>query len=227
MDQKFLKHYTDNLLSIEEISTLFGDRLPTLDIDLVQCENLCEQNEVFKELFEDVLNTSYRYTVDVANMERFARESKNTSEEDFMEADKKRSITHNSMIASLNIMIRYIQEQKLDINIGWFTWQKENRAAYGKFAILLTLNIFKEDIILQKIEEMDINEITKDLNEIELMVIDYVLVLSKIHEEHRNPNQEELEKLNNISSELNKNSENILTAFYEIYKKRYIKTDSQ
>lgn len=223
MHNEFFKHYTENLSTIEKISSLFREKLPTIDIDIDQCEKMCKENEVFKELFEDVLNTSYRYTVDVANMEKFAREDKNTSEEDFVEADKKRSATHDSMISSLNIMMRYIENNNLEIDTSWFNWQKENRAAYGKFAIILTLNVFKEDIILHKIEEMDINQIKKELNEVELMIIDYVLILSKIHEDHRDASDDEVEKLNKISTDLGKSSEDILSGFYEIYKKRYIK----
>lgn len=227
MNEEFFRHYIDNLPAIEKIAVLFREKLPKVDIDIEKCERLCEQDETFKELFEDVLNTSYRYTADVANMEKFAREDKNTSEEDFMEADQKRSATHNSMIAALNIMTRYVETKDLGLDLSWFDWQKENRAAYGRFAILLTLNVFKEDIILHKIEEIDINKIKKELNEVELMIIDYVLILSKIHEDHRNPNNEELEKLNKISTELGKNSEDILAAFYEIYKKRYVKTSGE
>lgn len=222
MHNEFFKHYTEKLSTVEKISYLFREKLPKIDIDMVSYEKKCEQDEVFKELFEDVLNTSYRYTVDVANMEKFAREDKNNSEEDFIEADQKRSATHNSMIAALNIMARYIKTKELGLDLEWFNWQTENRAAYGKFAILLTLNVFKEDIILHKIEEMNIDEIKKELNEVELMIIDYVLILSKIHEDHREPAESELEKLNKISTELGKDYENILSAFYEIYKKRYV-----
>lgn len=227
MHNEFFKHYTENLSTIEKISSLFREKLPKVDIDIDSYEKKCEEDELFKELFEDVLNTSYRYTVDVANMEKFAREDKNTSEEDFMEADKKRSATHNSMITALNIMVRYIETKELELDLDWFNWQTENRAAYGKFAILLTLNVFKEDIILHKIEEMDIDQIKKELSEVELMIIDYVLVLSKIHDDHRDPEESELEKLNKISTELGKDSENILSAFYEIYKKRYVKTEDR
>ncbi len=223
MHNEFFKHYTENLSTIEKISFLFREKLPKINMDIESYEKKCEEDEVFKELFEDVLNTSYRYTVDVANMEKFAREDKNNSEEDFLEADQKRSATHNSMIAALNIMARYIETKELDLDLEWFNWQTENRAAYGKFAILLTLNVFKQDIILHKIEEMDIDEIKKDLDEVELMVIDYVLILSKIYEDRREPVESELEKLNKISAELGKDSENILSAFYEIYKKRYMK----
>lgn len=221
MKEEFLSHYKANLPAIEKIAALFREKLPKPEINIEEYEKACSENEVFKELFEDVLNTSYRYTVDVANMEKFARENKNTSDEDFMEADQKRSRTHDSMISALNIMMRYVENNDINIDTRWFNWNKDNRAAYGRFAILLTLNIFKEDIILRKIEEIDIEDIKKDLNEIELMIIDYVLILSKIHEDHRDPKPEELEKLNNISMTLGKNSEEILNGFYEIYKKRY------
>ncbi len=227
MHNEFFKHYIENIPAIEKIANLFREKLPKIDIDIEQCEKLCEIDPDFKELFEDVLNSSYKYTVDVANMEKFSREDKNTSEEDFMEADKKRSVTHDAMISTLNIMIRYVNTKNLDLDLKWFNWQKENRAAYGRFAILLTLNVFKEDIILHKVEEIDIDEIKKELNEVELMIIEYVLILSKIHEDDRQPEDDELDKLNKISSELGKNSDDILAAFYEIYKKRYVKVDRE
>jgi hypothetical protein len=225
MNSEFFRHYLGSLPSIEKISVLFREKLPTVDIDIEKFEAATEQDEVFKELFEDVLNASYKYTVDVANMEKVSRQETETSEEDFIVADQKRTITHNTMISSLNIMTRYIEQKELDLDLSWFNWQKENRAAYGRFAILLTLNVFKEDIILRKVEEIDINEIKKDLNEVELMIIDYVIILSKVHEDHRDPDETELEKLNNISTELGKNTDDILSAFYEIYKKRYIKKE--
>jgi hypothetical protein len=225
MHNEFFKHYIENLPAIEKIASLFREKLPKINIDIESYEEICEKDPIFKELFGDVLNTSYRYTVDVANMEKFAREDKNTSDDDFVESDQKRGVTHDSMISAVNILIRYIEKNNIDIDTKWFNWNKENRAAYGKFAILLTLNVFKEDIILHKIEEIDIEEIKKDLDEVELMVIDYVLILSKIHENHREPDENELEKLKKISTELGKGSEDILSAFYEIYKKRYVKTD--
>jgi hypothetical protein len=180
---------------------------------------------VFEELFEDVLSTSYQYTIDVSTMERHAREDKETSREDFVESDKKRSITHDSMILAVNIMIRYINENDLDIDTKWFAWNTENRAAYGKFAILLTLNLFKEEFILHKVEEIDFEDIKKTLNEVEIMVLNYVLILSKIHNEDRDPSAEEFKQLDKISIDLEKNTEDILSAFYEIYKKRYVGTD--
>ena len=227
MDNKFFKHYIENLPAIEKISVLFREKLPTVDINIDEYEKMSETDEVFKELFEEVLNSSYRYTVDVANMEKLSRENTNTSDEDFIESDKKRTVTHNSMITSLNVMARYIETNTQDLDLSWFNWQKDNRAAYGRFAILLTLNVFKEEIILHKVEEIDISEIKKDLNEIELMIIDYVIILSKIHENHREADSEELEKLNTISTELGKNTDDILAGFYEIYKKRYVNKDSE
>jgi hypothetical protein len=56
------------------------------------------------------------------------------------------------------------------------------------------------------------------------MILNYVLILSKIHNEDRDTADEEFKQLDNISIELGKNTEDILSAFYEIYKKRYVGT---
>lgn len=223
MSKEFIKSFiSENLSTIEKISNLFREKLPKLEIDIAKYEELAEQDPIFKELFEDVLMMSYQYTIDVSNMEKYAREDKETSREDFTEADKKRSITHDSMILSINIMMRYINKNELDIDTRWFAWNADNRAAYGKFAILLTINLFKEEFILHKVEEIDLENIKKSLNEVEIMILDYVLILSKIHNEDRDPTDEEFKKLDIISIELGKNTEDILSAFYEIYKRRYV-----
>lgn len=226
MSKEFLRNFiNENLPAIEKISNLFRDKLPKLEIDIDKYEELAEQDPMFEELFEDVLSTSYQYTIDVSNMEKHAREDKETSREDFIESDKKRSVTHDSMILAVNILLRYINKNELDIDTRWFAWNTDNRAAYGKFAILLTLNLFKKEFILHKVEEIDLEDIKKTLNEVEVMILDYVLILSKIHNEDRDPTNEEFKQLDDISIELGKNTEEILSAFYEIYKKRYIGGD--
>lgn len=63
--------------------------------------------------------------MDVSTMEKHAREDKQTSSEDFAESDKKRSITHDSMILSVNIMLRYINKNDLDIDTKWFAWNTD------------------------------------------------------------------------------------------------------
>jgi hypothetical protein len=225
MSKEFIKSFiTENLPAIEKISNIFRDKLPKLEIDIDKYEELAEQDPVFEELFEDVLSTSYQYTIDVSTMEKHAREDKETSQEDFVESDKKRSVTHDSMILAVNVMLRYINKNELDIDTKWFAWNTNNRAAYGKFAILLTLNLFKEEFILHKIEEIDLVDIKKTLNAVEIMILNYVLILSKIHNEDRDTADEEFKQLDNISIELGKNTEDILSAFYEIYKKRYVGT---
>ena len=224
MSKEFIKSFiNENLSDIEKISNLFKGKLPKLEIDIKKYEEFAEQDSVFEELFEDVLSASYQYTIDVSTMEKHAREDKETSRDDFVESDKKRSITHDSMILAVNVILRYINKNELNIDTKWFTWNTDNRAAYGKFAILLTLNLFKQDFILNKVEEIDLDTIKNTLSEAEIMILDYVLILSKINNEDRDPTNEETEQLDNISVGLHKNTEDVLSAFYEIYKNRYLK----
>lgn len=224
-NEDILRHYQIDNESLDKISELFTEKLPSVNLDIESYEKICDKDETFKELFEDLLNTSYRYTVDVAEMEKYARENKGGYDDDRNELDQKRGRTHDAMISCTDILVRYIENKGIELDLKWFTWPKDNRAGYGRFAILLTLNIFKEEIILHKAEEIDIEKAKKDLNETELMIINYILTLSTIHKEKRTPSEEEYKKMDSISQELDKTPDDLLSGFYQIYKKRYVSKD--
>jgi hypothetical protein len=225
MHEDILKHYNIDTESLDKISELFTDKLPDTNLDVNSYEETCNSDETFRELFEDMLNTSYRYTADVATMEKYVRENKGDYNNERNELDNRRSKTHDTMISCVDILVRYIENKNIDLDLKWFTWPRNNRAGYGKFAILLTLNIFKEEIILHKAENIDIEAVQKDLNATELLIINYVLTLSKIHNEKRVATEDEEIKLNSTSAQLDKGPEEILSGFYQIYKKRYVKKD--
>jgi hypothetical protein len=159
-------------------------------------------------------------------MERYTREHEGDKGEDFQEVEKRRSSTHNAMIASANIFSRYMLQNGL-LDKSFITWDTENRGAYGKFAILTTLNIFKDkilvDIVRKKTPEgvIDTKKLRESATEQELLVLDYVDILCAAENEDRSLNENEQEKISNIESELGQTSDKILGAFHGIYMKRY------
>jgi hypothetical protein len=130
------------------------------------------------------------------------------------------------MIASANIFSRYMLQNGL-LDKSFITWDTENRGAYGKFAILTTLNIFKDkilvDIVRKKTPEgvIDTKKLRESATEQELLVLDYVDILCAAENEDRSLNENEQEKISNIESELGQTSDKILGAFHGIYMKRY------
>lgn len=159
-------------------------------------------------------------------MERYTREHKQDKGEDFIAVDKKRTITHDATIASINIFSRYLLNKNLK-NESFITWDTNNRGAYGKFAILLTLNTFKDKILLDLIQkrnpdiEVNTSKLREGANEQELLVLDYVDILCGAENEDRALREEEMKALLDIEQKLGQTQDKILGAFHTIYMKRY------
>ncbi len=210
---------------LEAIEDLFKADLAPSPINLEYYRNLCETDEVAEELLIDMVRKCLEYAVNVSNMERYVREHKGERDEDREEVDNKRTITHNATMDSINIFSRYIVRKLNESSI--VTWDSGNRGAYGRFAILLTLNTFKEKIILDVMRkktsagELDISRLREKATPTDLLVLDYVDILCTVEKEHRTLNESEQKKLIEIELKLNQTSEKILEAFYKIYTSRY------
>lgn len=224
MHEKFIPETIsdEQLKAMEE---LFRDNLPESPIVLEEYEKLCKGDEIAEELLQQMVEKSIDYTVDVSTMERYVREHPAELDEDREAVDKKRTITHNATIDSINIFTRYIG--KTFGKESFIKWDTANRGAYGKFAILLALNLFKEKIIVDLIkektagEDIDIAKLKLSATGQELLVLDYVDILCAAEKEDRALAEEEESKLKEIETELNQTADSILGAFHQIYIKRY------
>lgn len=211
---------------LEAIERIFRVDLPKSPIDLDEYVIVCENDETATELLQEMIHKCLDYTVDVSNMERYALEHPGEKGEDFESVDKKRSNTHDAMISSANIFSRYILKNNLKKD-SFISWDTANRGAYGKFAILLTLNIFKDKILIDLVKkkspdgQIDTAKLRQGANEQEILVLDYVDILCEAENANRPLEEIELEKLSNIEESLGQTPDKILGAFHTIYMKRY------
>jgi hypothetical protein len=100
---------------------------------------LCEGNEGLTELLEEMLEYFYRYTRDVCMMKSLIAEENGIQEhqEEIHERDRARTALHNTMIDSVNILVRNLREKGKDV--AWFdTVDKPNRSWYARLALLTT-----------------------------------------------------------------------------------------
>lgn len=220
-----LKNITEG--ELEAIERIFKIDLPKSPIDLDIYSAICEGNIEASDLLTELIEKCLNYTVDVSNMERYVREHEGDKGEDFQTVDSKRSITHDSMIDSANIFSRYLLKNNL-IPESFVTWDTSNRGAYGKFAILLTLNIFKDKILIDLVKkrtptgEVNIQALRDSTSDKqELLVLDYVDILCSAENEDRSLSESEKKKLSNIEKELKQTPDKILGAFHVIYMSRY------
>lgn len=210
---------------LEAIERLFKFNLHPSLIDLAEYKEICKHDETATELLEELVEKCLDYTVDVSVMERFTRENEGIRDEDFDTITNKRKATHDAMIASINIFSRYILNNKLTEE-SFVTWDSSSRVGYGRFALLLTLNIFKEKILLDLVkkkstDEINIEDLRQSADDQELLVIDYVDILCKAEKEDRELTEDEKDTLQKIEKTLNQTSDKILGAFHEIYIRRY------
>jgi hypothetical protein len=113
---------------------------------------LCGDNEVLTELFEEMIHYFYRYTYDVCRQEGL---KKNMDEnlEKIREMEAPRSALHNAMIDSVRIFMRALKKEGKDTS--WFDpIDKKSRAGYAQLALLTTyLDIIRNDHDHGKSEE--------------------------------------------------------------------------
>jgi hypothetical protein len=222
---------------LELLEQLFRDKLPESPIDLESYKELAKTDEGINMTLESMLKTSLRYTEDVARLERFALENPGVRDEERMLIDETRTRTHNATISDINIFARTLRHRGHDVN--WLKWQPENRGAYGSFAIKLTLNRFRNDIIgfrdqvyINTLEALEKGKIDTaglgSLNATEIKVVQYVELLIELMRESESDTDTHIkfmrtkaQELGQIRSSLNRTEEEILGAFHRIYTRRY------
>lgn len=111
----------------------------------IQYEELaeeCERDEDLESLFRDMMDHCLSYTKSLIEFQRAALKRGGTEEIgeneriSFGELDKTRKIVHDSTIDSINILARELQ--KKGRNSKWVGNIAGNRAAYGRFAVLMS-----------------------------------------------------------------------------------------
>lgn len=219
---------------LEEIALLFNEKLPPSPVDIEKYIGQLKEVEYGVEVLKDLLDNCLEYTIDVAELEKYSLEHAGEFDEERTEIDRKRSLKHDSTIDSINIFLRMCQ--KNDLDTSWFTWKSADRGKYGKFAILLTLNRFRNEITyfktteyIEKVREslpsdqldIDYERLKLGKTEIEIMIINYTQILSKVLYDDRECTESESQELNEISQRLQKDEQAILGAFLEIYKRGY------
>ncbi|MEK7169890.1 MAG: hypothetical protein AAB767_01220 [Patescibacteria group bacterium] len=129
-----------------EHSKLRGDvsneRILAPAVSALELERLCDGDEHLSKLLQSTFAQCARYTEDVARflqIEAKGHEAKETGE--YHEIDKKRALTHNATIDSINILARELSRYGRDGS--WVKTLSGNRVAYMKFALTLTFDRMK------------------------------------------------------------------------------------
>lgn len=106
---------------------------------------LCGNDENLLEIFEDMLEYFYRYTKDVCAQESLIKEGIPENIDEIREKEEPRSILHDSMIDSVKIFARNLNNKGLDVS--WLdNIDKKGRAGYAQFALLTTfLDIIRQN----------------------------------------------------------------------------------
>lgn len=224
---------------IELLEQLFRENLPKSPIDLNYYESLASTNESIRTTLDEVLSSSLVYTEDIANLEKTILKNPGDFDEDRERLDQVRTRAHNAVIDNINIFARTLRANKVEVN--WFTWSTDNRVAYKKFAVALTLNRFKDSIIKYRKEivseinekikrhEINIGDLKMNANEAQLVVINYVEILINVNRNSENKDEKQRlgevdmnsnEMLTDIERRLMKSKDEILSAFYRISLKR-------
>ena len=135
-------HYTQSR-EMEEKAKLAEEHedFKLLPISYEELEEECRSDDVLKELFTEMINNCILYTETIIKFQKIAIAMNDTSSkrelmDDFSEIDAIRKVTHNTTIDSINILARNLKDKSK--NSKWIGKLSGNRAAYGRFAILIT-----------------------------------------------------------------------------------------
>ena len=219
---------------LELLEQLFREDLPESPIDLDYYFDLANSDEEIQSTLSDVLNSSLKYTEDIANLEKIILENPDSYDTEREALDKTRTRAHNAVIDNINIFARTLRSKGFEVK--WLKWSTEERVAYKKFAVSLTLNRFKSDIldyrkkinedVLEKVKnhEIDIDELKLKAKQSQFVIIEYVEILIKLDKNKEGQEDDDTsllyKKLNEIEAKLHKKGEEILSAFYRISMKR-------
>lgn len=184
-----------------------------------------EGKPLLESRLEKMIDICFEYTKDVAHHERLRREGKDVETAD---ADIKRTETHEETMAAIIAYTSALEQFKLNNpeEPEIIPHKNQSRVHFGKFAILLTLNRFKDQITLiknirehgQEIDYAKLRSLTK--TEAELLTIEYVETLSQMLNED-DVSEEKSKVLHEIEDKLHQDENHILQAFVELYERSY------
>ncbi len=107
-----------------------------------ELREICSDNEILKQILDDMFKYCARYAQDVWEMNEFLKRDEFDAEK-FDEIDKKRTILHNSAMDSINIFSRALK--KFGKDNSWLIDVVASRASYAKFAIGTALMLADEE----------------------------------------------------------------------------------
>lgn len=127
-----------------KIEVLASPEVRKPKISIEELEALCDGDEELLELFHAMIKSCLDYTITVARWQQERNNSGGYGTEELKDADLLRGSTHDRTIADINLFGRSLGRFGKDNR-----WMDEdgmdgrNRAAYGKFALILTLSRLK------------------------------------------------------------------------------------
>jgi hypothetical protein len=211
----------------KDFETVAEGKLPKSPINLERHKKQAENDPMLKERLQKMVDICFAYTKDFASHERLRRMGKDTLQETAA-ADAIRTATHEGTMLAV-ISYREALEAKGLADPDepeQIPTRGQSRNFFGKFALLLTLNRFKDQIqlisqIREKSQDVDYEKLkTMTENEAELLVIGYVEILSTLLDnDDMDPAEVEAKeaKLQEIESELQKDESSILNDFVKIH----------
>lgn len=214
-----------NREDFEDFATLFEHKLQPSPINIERHLKQAEGKPLLENRLQIVIDYCFEYTKDVAKHERLRRQG---LDNETAEADAKRTETHEGTMMAIVAYTNALEEFGLDNPDEPETIPNKNqsRVHFGKFAILLTLNRFKDQIQLFKnikehTGEIDYSKLKSLIHtEIELLTIEYVETLSEILDSE-DKSEEKENILREIEEKLHQDESHILQAFIELYEKSY------
>lgn len=215
----------------KDFVTVIESKLQPSPIRLERHLRQAEGDLLLESRLETMLDCCFEYTKDVASHERLRRMGRDAQTET-EEADIKRSAMHGATVTAIIAYTDALEDRGFSNpdEPEVIPHKNQSRAYFGKFAILLTLNRFKEQIqLISRVKEQghdaDYEKLKKiSRNESELMTIEYVEILSKILEEEEISSESLADKemaLHDIEDRLHKNESEILQEFLSIYERGY------
>lgn len=203
-----------------------SEKLPPSPIQIKIHRSICESTgDILLQRFESMFDACIQYVLDVSIHEKARLSGTDTST-----PDTARTVTHNNVITCVSAYRSLLPGTALEDDLQLIPRESDGRVRIGKFAVLLALNHFREEIIIaKKLKELGLDSEgvvfdklkTMSISEADMLVIEYVEEASRTYNNDRAFDSQELEKLTLIKKQLGLSEESIFSRFFEIYKKGY------
>lgn len=214
-----------------EFLTLFGEKLQPSPINLDKHIESAGKDPILKDRLTAMIDSCFAYTKDVARHEYLRRTETLENPNDVVTADAQRAATHARNAQDIRRYFDALEEKRISPSNDAEVIPSKTavRAHYGKFAVLLTLNRFKDQItfmnqIIERSHDVNYEQLRQlTQNEAELFTIEYVEILSAIIDDKISTDQEA--RLHEIEDKLQQDENHILQAFANIYDRTYTRRD--